>query len=158
PNEPVWASAYSFDIKYNDNALRATYPGVGPWRSGQFQPMVNGGMASVVDPGDCTVKLFYRDNNLYMGFDVRDHYVQFSPNFDRGHGCLVTLKDRSARGPDNELRGRRLSFQVGPTGAAVAQDYLSTLIGSGGAQVAMHMNAGTTVDTLGVPDNGYTAE
>ena len=158
PNEAVWNTAYTFDIKYNDDARRLTYPGVGPSRSGQFQPVVNGTTAPVVDPGDATVKMFHRDNDLYLSFNVRDAYVQFHPAIDRWDGFLITINDRAVLGPDNELRGRRLSCQVGPGGVALPQDYLSTLVGLGGASVAMHMNAGTTVDTLGVPDNGYTAE
>jgi hypothetical protein len=158
PNEAVWASAHTFDITWGDSTLRASYPGVGPWRSGQFQPEVNGGLADLVDPGDCTVRMFHRGNDLYLGFDVRDEYVQFHPSVDRWDGFIVTINDRAVRGPDNELRGRRLSFQVGPTGLAVPQDYLATLVGMGGAQLALQLNAGTSVDTLGVPDNGYKAE
>jgi hypothetical protein len=156
--EPVWANAYSFDIRWGDGPLRAGYPGVGPWRSGQFQPTLFGHQADRVDSANCTVKMFHRGNDLYLGFDVRDAYVQFHPAIDRWDGFIITINDRAVRGPDNELRGRRLSLQVGPTGAALPQDYLSTLVGMGGANAALHMNTGTTVDTLGVPDNGYTGE
>src|SRR5262245_11305944 len=37
-NDAVWASAPSFDIKWNDNNLRGSYPSIGKYRSGQFQP------------------------------------------------------------------------------------------------------------------------
>lgn len=158
PNEPVWASAYTFDIRWNDDALRDSYPGVGPWRSGQFQPTLNDTLAAIVDPADCTVKMFHRNNDLYMAFDVRDEYVQFHPAIDRWDGFIVTINDRAVRGLDNELRGRRLSFQVGPTGLGLPQEYLATLIGMAGGQLALQLNAGTGVDTLGVPDNGYKAE
>lgn len=159
-SDGVWSStASSFDIRFGDSALRATYPGVGPERSGQFQPPVNGGQASVLDPGDATVKLLVRGNFLYLGFDARDQVVQNHPNIDRWDGFIVTINDRTARGPDQELRGRRLTFQVGPTGAAVAQDYLPTMVSAGAAQVALALKAGTTVDTLGMTaDTGYTAE
>ncbi len=159
-SEGVWSStAYSFDIRWDDAALRATYPGVGPERAGQFQPTVNGGMASVLDRGDATVKLLVRGNFLYLGFDARDQVVQHHSNIDRWDGFIVTINDRVARGLDQELRGRRLTFQVGPTGAAVAQDYLPTMVSGGSAQVALALKAGTTVDTLGMTaDTGYTAE
>ena len=160
-NEPIWDDVLSqFDIRYGDNELRATYPGVGPWRSGQFQPAVNGGTAEVLDPGDATVTALVKGNWLYLGFDVRDQAVQYHADFDRWDGALVTINDRTTLGPDNELLARRISFQVGPTGQAEGQDYLLTLLANGGAQLAMSLNVGSTVDTLAdqFPDTGYTAE
>ncbi len=157
--EPVWGDVDGFDIRYGDDSLRQTYPGRGPWRSGQYQAVVNGGQAPVLDPGDATVRMFFKGTDLYLGFDVRDQVVQYVANYDRWDGFLVTISDRSIRSPDNALQDRRMSFQVGPTGAAVPQDYLSTLVSEGDADVAIHLNTGTTVDTLGQQaDNGYTAE
>jgi hypothetical protein len=158
--EPVWNSAYRFDIRYGDLALRATYPGVGPSRSGQYQPPVNGGEAAILDPGDATVRLFFRGNNLYLGFDVRDRVVQSHPNPERLDGFIVTIDDRAAIDPlDNVLRKRRLTLGVSPTGTAQASDYLLTLQGMAGASSALVLKAGTTVDTLGLTaDTGYTAE
>jgi hypothetical protein len=157
--DPVWAQVPSFDIRYGDDALRSTYPGVGPYRSGQFQPLVNGGQAAIVDPGDATVKLFFRDDTLYLGFDVRDQVVQYHANFDSWDGFIVTMNDRVVRGPDNQLIGRRITFQVGPTGAALAQDYLPSMLDSAKAKVGLQMKPGTTLDTLGLTaDTGYTAE
>lgn len=159
-NEQVWNfPAYAFDIRYGDDALRQTYPGNGPYRAGQYQPTVNGGQAAILDPADARVKMFHHGDRLYLGFDVRDQVVQYHANFDRWDGFVVTLNERVARGPDNQLLGRRLSFQVGPTGAAVPGDYLTTLVSNGGAQVAMALKPGTSVDTLGTSaDTGYTAE
>lgn len=160
-NEAVWngAEVYEFDMRWDDAALRATYPEVGPHRAGQYQPPVYGGQAFVFDPADATVKAFVDGTMLYLGFDVRDQVVQYHPSFDRWDGFLVSLNDRVEIGTDNNLAGRRLSFQVGPTGAAVPQDYLATMVGEGDATVAVHLNAGTTVDTLGTSaDNGYQAE
>jgi len=158
-NDPIWSKLKGFDIRWGDSALRQTYPGVGPYRSGQFQPNVNGGQAAVTDPGDCTVKTFFKGSTLYMGFDVRDRVVQYHPNFDRWDGFLVLMNDMVQRNPDHVLLPRRLSFQVAQNGTAAPHDYLATLVQSGYAQVAIHLNAGTTVDTLGlVPDHGYQAE
>ena len=81
---------------------------MGPWRSGQYQPPVNGGLAAVLDPGDATVKYFFKNDSLYLGFDVRDAVVQHHPVFDRWDGFIVTVNDRTIRGPDNNLIGRRL--------------------------------------------------
>jgi hypothetical protein len=157
--DAVWSHVPSFDIRYGDNALRATYPGVAQYRAGQFQATVNGGLASVTDPGDMTVKMFTYQNNLYFGFDVRDKYVQYQAAFDRWDGVLVTLNDRVARAADQNLLGRRLDFQIGPTGAPIPQDYLLTLIQQGQASVAVALKPGTTVDTLGLQeDAGWWGE
>ncbi|HZL85265.1 MAG TPA: T9SS type A sorting domain-containing protein [Candidatus Krumholzibacteria bacterium] len=158
--EPVWSTlAYRFDMRYGDDALRQTYPGVGPYRAGQHQPTVNGSQAAILDPADATVRMFFRGDRLYLGFDVRDQVVQYHANFDRWDGFLVTLNERVQRGPDNELLGRRLSFQVSAAGTATPQDYLTTLVAAGDAQVSLALKSATTVDTLGTTaDQGYTAE
>jgi hypothetical protein len=159
--EPIWNDplVYTFDIRWNDNALRQTYPGTGPVRSGQFQPEVNGRTANVVDPGDATVKMFLKGTRIYMGFDVRDRAVQYIADFDRWDGFIVSATEHTMRGPDQQLLTRKLSFQVAQNGTALAQDYLATLVSNGTAQVALTLKPGTTVDTTGVvPDVGYTAE
>jgi len=160
-NEAIWSDplVYTFDIRWDDSALRETYPGVGPSRSGQYQPSVAGGTALVLDPADATVKVFFQGDKLFMGFDVRDEAVQYHAQFDRWDGFLLNINERTTRGPDNNLLGRRLGFQVGPTGAALPSDYLSTLVAAGDAAVAIALKAGTVVDTTGTsPDTGYTAE
>ncbi len=159
-SDPVWSepNVYSFDMRWNPDALVDTYDGVGPYRAGQFQPIVNGGEAFVFDPADANLKFFTRDDTLFVGFDVNDQYVQYHPSFDRWDGFLVTINDRLERASDNQLLGRRLSFLVGPDGEAIAEDDLLSMVLAGTARIEMNMNAGTTVDTLGVLDNGYTAE
>ncbi|MEZ5066415.1 MAG: hypothetical protein R3B81_16935 [bacterium] len=159
--DAVWSDprVYDFDIRWGDAALRATYPEVGPDRAGQYQPQVNGGTAFVSDPADATVKMFYRDDYLYLGFDVRDEVVQYLPSFDQWDGALITINDRGTLGPDNQLLGRRLSFQVNSNGTLLPQDYLLTMTQAGTALAALQLGAGTTVDTLGIDvDSGYTAE
>jgi hypothetical protein len=160
-NDAVWALAPSFDIRYGDDAVRATYPSIGPYLAGQYQPPVNGGEAFVADPGDATVKYFFRGDKLYFGFDVRDAVVQYVQEFDRWDGFIVSINEKTLLEPqDNTMLGRRLSFQVGPTGAPIAEDYLTTLRDDlGGAELGLQLKPGTTVDTLGLsPDVGYTAE
>jgi len=159
-NEPSWNSAWPrFDIRYGDDVLRQTYPYVGRWLSGQYQPTVNGGQAAVLDPADASVRMFYKGTTLYLGMDVRDQVVQYHPNFDRWDGFIITINDRVERNPDNALLGRRLAFQIGPAGQAIASDFLLTMVQAGDAQVATALRPGTTVDTLGLePDVGYTAE
>jgi hypothetical protein len=158
--DAVWAHAPSFDIRYGDQALRDSYPGVLKWRSGQYQPTVNGGLAAILDPADCTVKYFFRDDSLFLGFDVRDGVVQSVPLIDRMDGFMLGLYDRVARESfDNTLQPRRLTFDVGPTGEARTGDYLTTLVGNGGARVRIQLKPGTVLDTTAANvDAGYTAE
>lgn len=158
--DAVWQTAPSIDIRYGDDALRQSYPGMGKWRSWQYQATVNGGEAAVIDPADATVKYFFRDDSLYLGFDARDLVVQSVNAYDRWDGFTVGIYERTRRSTvDHNLQTRRLAFRVGPTGQAQLEEYLPALVDSGGAQVAMLMRAGTTVDTLGLQaDNGYTAE
>ena len=158
--DAVWAHAPSVDIRYGDQALRDSYPGVLKWRSGQFQPEVNGGEAAVLNPSDATFKYFFRDDSLFMGFDVDDVVVQSVTLTDRKDGFVIGVYDRTARETfDNTLQPRRLSFDVSPTGEARTADYLTTLVGNGGARVRLQLKPGTTIDTTGTDeDAGYTAE
>jgi hypothetical protein len=162
PSEAIWSdpTVHTFDIRFDDDALRQTYEAVGPYRAGQFQPAIVGSLlAFVVDPGDAEVKIFHQGDFLYFGFDVNDLVVQHHTSFDRWDGFLITLNEYDLRGNDNQLMSRRISFQVDADGSALPQDYLATLIGQGDAQVAIELKPGTVVDTLGmVPDTGYTAE
>ena len=111
-NDPVWSRIRGFDIRYGDAALRETYPGVGPWRSGQYQPTVNGGLAAVLDPGDATVKTSSRATRSVHGLRRARQVVQYHANGDRWDGFIVSLNDRVQRSPDHVLLGRRLTFQV----------------------------------------------
>ena len=156
----IWQNVPGFDIRWGDTALRASYPGVGKWRSGQYHPFVNGDTASVLDPADATVKMFTKDDTLYIGFDVRDQAVQYVSSFDRWDGFIVTLTDRVKRWTDHNLYDWRASFQVSPTGTMLKQDQLPYLADTLRAVLGnLQLKAGTTVDTVGTsPDQGYTAE
>lgn len=159
-NETVWQAAPYFDISYGNDALRASYPGAGPWRSGQFQPVVNGGQQAVDDPGNARFYYFFKADSLFLGFDVNDKYVSSSSLEDRMDGFIVSLNDRVLRAPDNNLQPRRLEFKVGVGGATVKLGYLpylcDTLLTSA-CKIAL--KPGTTVDTTGADtDQGYTAE
>ena len=165
-NEAVWQHAASFDIRYNDATLRNTYPSTGPFRSGQFQTTVNGSNDDfVANPGDATIKWFYKGDRLYIGFDVRDEVVQNPPAFDRKDGFLVTINEKVVRNEnDNDLQGRRLGWHVADVpdhlGYDIELNYLPTLKDNlNGAAIALKLKPGTTIDTLGVDtDAGYTAE
>jgi hypothetical protein len=167
-NDAVWAAAPSFDIRYDDAALRASYPGIGKYRSGQFQPRLTinnpepDPLPFVANGGDATVKYFWKGNFLYMGFDVRDTRVESNAFEDLWDGFTVSIYHRSLMDccGDHNLEGMGLSFHMGAAGTAVAADTLFQLQNLGRAQVAMLPKAGTTVDSTGTSanDTGYTAE
>jgi hypothetical protein len=159
-DEPVWALAPSFDIRYGDQTLRDSYPGVGKWRAGQFQPEVNGGQAAILDVSTANVKYFFKNDFLYLGFDVSDQVVQYFNLFDRWDGFVVSINDRAETTGDHTQTPRRLSFQVAEDGTALAQDFLPFLRDTlDGAEIALTLKPGTTLDTLGTAaDAGYTAE
>ncbi|MFN0151160.1 MAG: T9SS type A sorting domain-containing protein [bacterium] len=157
--DAVYADMPSFDMRWNDPALWATYPGVGPHRAGTYQGY--GGAVAIIDSADASVQVFHRGDSLYFAFDVRDRAVQSVASPERWDGFRVNIIERGPNfTPDSTLVGRRLAFRVGPTGEALTEEYLPFLIDSlAGARVAMDLKPGTTVDTLGQQlDTGYTAE
>ena len=162
-NEPIWKAVKGFDVKFGSDSLRNTYPGVGPYLSGQFQPTVNGGTANVVDPADATVKWFFNADTLFIGIDVRDKVVQYNASYDRWDGVIVTINERVKQNDiDHDLLVRKLTVQVDSAngGSARLQDYLPFLRDSlQGARVVLSLNSGTKVDTVGVKaDSGYQIE
>jgi hypothetical protein len=165
--EAVWNAPNigTLQIKFGDAAIRSAYPSTGPYRSGQFQPTVNGGQAAVVDPSLATVKYFYKNDTLFIGFDVNDLVVQSVAELDRWDGFRVIICQRDERNGDKVLFPRRLSFTVGGSGTSVATQRNDDLAATGwdslgqAVQVVIALKGGTTIDTLGAtPDSGYTAE
>lgn len=162
-DDAVWKKLTGFDIKFGNDSLRNSYPSVGPFLSGQFQPTVNGGKANVVDPGDATVQWFFKADTLFIGIDVRDKVVQYNGSYDRWDGVIVTLNERVKQNDiDHDLLTRKLTVQVDSAngGTARLQDYLPFLRDSlQGARVALSVNSGTKIDTVGVKaDSGYQIE
>jgi hypothetical protein len=158
-NEAIYDDMPSFEMRWNSPSVWATYPAVGPHRAGQYQGY--GGATAILDSARATVSMFHIADTLYFGFDVPDGVVQSHINAERWDGFRVNIIERgSAMSADSTLLGRRLTFRVGPTGDALAEEYLPFLIDSlGGARLALELKPGTTVDTLGQQvDPGYTAE
>jgi hypothetical protein len=166
-DDPVWSAPNigKLQIKYGDAAIRDAYPSTGPYRSGQFQPTVNSGQAAVVDPSPATIKYFYKDDTLFLGFDVDDLVVQSVDQLDRWDGFRIIICQRDVRNGDNVLYPRRLSFRVGGDLTSILTERQDDLSAFGwdslsqAVQVVMALKGGTSIDTLGViPDSGYTAE
>jgi len=160
-DDPVWQHADSLKIKWGDAATRNAYANTGPYRSGQFMPTVNGNSdpLTIQDPADCTLKYFFKGSKLYLGFNFNDQVVQYHDLIDRWDGAIISINDRSLRGPDQNLLSHRLTFHVGPTGGLATADGLQAAIDTGAVVCNLQLKDGTTVDTLGLDvDKGYTAE
>ncbi|HEX9005730.1 MAG TPA: T9SS type A sorting domain-containing protein, partial [Bacteroidota bacterium] len=161
-DDAVWKSAPTLKIKYGDAATRAAYPNTAKYRSGQFQPTVNGAKNPVVDANTANVKYFVKGDTLYFGFDVADKFVQGVNDYDRWDGFRVIMEQRNARNGDTVLFKRRFTFRVDSAGKVSREEDLGKAgwdsLGQA-VQVALALKGGTTVDTLGTtPDSGYTAE
>ena len=75
-----------------------------------------------------------------------------------GTALFISIDDRKLRTPTTRSRADACRSRWIANGAAIPQDYLLTLVQAGKAQVAIQLNAGTTVDNLGNPDTGFKAE
>ncbi|MFA6456556.1 MAG: hypothetical protein WCW40_07025 [Bacteroidota bacterium] len=162
-DDAIWAKIPGFDIRFGDNAVRDAYPGIGPFASGQYQPKVNGVTATVFDSSRANVKLFFRENTLYIGIDVQDQVVQALDVYDRWDGMIITLnglgKDYMNQ-TDHDQIPMKLTVIVGPNGKDSLKDYYPKLRDSlKGAQVALTLKPNTTLDTTGFDeDAGYQIE
>src|SRR5262249_39708277 len=143
--DAVWAVAPSFQIRYDDDALRGTYPSIGKYRSGQYQPRLSindpdpAALPTVVDPGDATVKYFCKGDNLYLGFDVNAVGVQSNALEDEWDGFNVALTSRTEQVTEDHgvLKGKALAFHwgftppPGPVPTVIPADDLPALISAG---------------------------
>jgi hypothetical protein len=159
-NDQIWSGASRFDLRYGDDALRASYPGIGPFRSGQFQPSIGGVTAAVVDEANATVWYFYKGNTFYVGVDVRDQVVTAIDNFDQFDGVNITITDRGATdAAEHRLITRELIARVGTGGTLARTGYLPFLMDSlSGAQAGLQIKSGSTVDNPNDIDAGFTLE
>jgi len=157
--DEVWQYAPGFDIRYGDDELRDSYPSIGPYRSGQWQPEIEGARADILDPADATVKWFFIEDTLYFGFDVRDQVVVGTDEFDLRDGVRVILNDRAELTEEHFLAPRELFVWVGPDGEARYDGFLEFLVDSlGAARVGLALKENTIVDDPTNVDEGYTIE
>jgi hypothetical protein len=159
-DEPVWAAAPSFTIRWDDDALRASYPGAGALRSGQFQPEIGGVKAPVQDPGEAVVKYFFKDDMLYIGVDVNDQVVTSNPNFDQFDAFRMGINDRADQDTiEHYYRLRDILIRFDSLGATIRDRYLANIVdsmGMGSAEVKMKPN--TTINDPSDFDEGWFAE
>ena len=160
-NEAIWNHITPLHLRYKSGLARNEQPFVGKWRYGWYQNFIYGDTTGGIrDTADAYVRTFFKDDTLFLGFDVNDGVVEYASLFDRWDGFIITLTDRLKRYTDHNLYTWRMSFQVGPGGNAVAQDqmlYMRDTLQA--ARLALTLKPGTTVDTLGQQvDQGYQAE
>ena len=157
--DDVWMDAPGFDIRFGDDALRDSYSSIGPYRSGQYQPAIDEAQAEILDPADATVKWFFIEDTLYLGFDIRDQVVVGTDEFDLRDGVRVSLNHRELRDPDNMLAPRELFVWVGEDGTPRYDGELEVLIDSlGAARVGIELHDNTIVDDPTNIDEGYSIE
>ncbi|MCK6620605.1 MAG: T9SS type A sorting domain-containing protein [Calditrichaceae bacterium] len=160
-NDAVWSQTevYSFDIKWDDATVRNSYPGIGPYRSGQFQPELGGNpRPPVLNGGDATIKMFFREHYLYFAADVRDLLVQGTNEYDRRDGVRIIVGDRGATNDDNIMFMRALTASLDGTCQPVALDYLITMLDSSSTQYALALKPNTTCNNNTDVDEGFIVE
>ena len=159
--ENVWLNASSLRITFGDSTLRKSYPGVGPFRSGQHQPTLSGatGTPPVLDPGDATMMYFFKDDTVYFGIDVQDQVVTSIEDYDRWDGFRITINSRdSLETVDHVLLTRHLDVRFSPAGEPILGTYLHRLDSLGLAKAGVAMKPGTTINDAEDVDAGYTIE
>lgn len=160
-DDPIWSQTeiYTFDIKWDDAAVRNSYPGIGPYRSGQFQPELGGNpRPPVLDGSDATIKMFFREHYLYFAADVHDLLVQGTEEYDRRDGIRLIVGDRGATNDDNIMIMRMLMASLDGTCQPVALEYLLTMLDSSSTQYAFALKPNTTCNNNTDVDEGYNVE
>jgi len=162
-DESVWVNAPGLDLRFGDVALRDSYPGIGPFRSGQFQPEINTQRAPVLDPADATLKFFFSGDILYIGVDVRDQVVFGNPAFDQWDGIRLFIHDRVALNADHSTLSQTITARVDTNGGLAADAFLATLLADTvlGAEAALALKPGTVANDfpeVGGEDTGYSIE
>jgi hypothetical protein len=156
-DESVWRNIPGLQLKYGDAALRATYPGIGPYRSGWVQPRVAGTEAAILDPASAKVKYFFRGDTIYFGFDVADQLLTRGLDPNLREWVRVTVNHRDSLNADKVLQPLELTVTVVDTGPGyVLGGYLPTLAARNAAWVGVKTK-GSFTDFVR-PDTGYTVE
>jgi hypothetical protein len=158
-DEDVWAGAYTFEMAWDDDNIKYSYPGVGPWLSGHFQPELGGvPRPQIVDPSHATIRMFFKDDDLYLSADIDDQDVEGSDIIDRIDGIRFMIGDREALNDDHQMMVRMLRVSFDATGDPGAFDYLQAMVDSGKAEYGLMLKGATTVNNNTDIDEGFTIE
>jgi hypothetical protein len=160
PNEAVWAGAYAFDLGWDIETLRQNYPGIGKVMSAHYQAAIGGNpLPPILDPSLAHIKLFFKDNYLYLAATIMDGRVQGSEIYDEIDGLRIIIGHRTESNDDHNLifKQMRVNFD-GIIGTATAYEYLTTLLDSGKAEFGVALTGATTVNVNTDIDEGYSIE
>jgi len=158
-SDAVWQQAPGINLAYGDTILRASYTGVAPYQSGQFQPELNGNpRPPVLDPSVGSFKMFFKGKYLYLGADITDQVVQGTEIYDKVDGLALILGHRQVVNAENAMEFKVLRANYNFTGVAQAYDYLPSLVDSGKAEFAFRLKGNTTINNNTDVDSGYTVE
>jgi len=158
-NEEVWQGAYNFEMAWNDENIKLSYPGVGPWMSGHFQPELGGNpRPPIIDPSHAVIRMFFKDNYLYLAADIDDALVQGTEEYDKADGIMYLIGNRVTNNDDNNMVVNQMRINFDGTGQPAAYDFLQSLIDSGKAEYGVALKGATTVNNNTDIDEGYTIE
>jgi hypothetical protein len=158
-SDPVWNGADSIMIKYGDTTNIRSYPGVGKYMSAWFEANINNSSPApeVLDPGEAVVKMFFKNNFLYLSANVKDQLIQSdNTSQDKKDGVRFILGLRDSINTDGQMVFQNLLADFDSSGNAKGDEDLDTLIKQGAATLAMTMNG--TLNNMSDVDVGYTVE
>jgi hypothetical protein len=160
-DEEVWQGAYKFEMAWDDSLIKYSYPGVGPWVSGHFQPELGSPpnpRPPILDPSYGMIYMFFKDDYLYLAADIDDGRVQGFEEYDKIDGIRYMIGDRATSNDDNNMIVRQMRINFDLTGQPAAYEFLQTLIDSGKAEYAVGLKGATTVNNNTDIDEGYQIE
>lgn len=158
-DEEVWLGSYKFEMAWDDDIIKYSYPGVGPFVSGHFQPELGGNpRPPILDPSHATVRMFFKGDYLYLAADVDDGRVQGYEEYDKIDGIRYMIGDRATNNDDNNMVVRQMRINFDLAGQPAIYEYLQTLLDSGKAEFAVSLKGATTVNNNTDVDEGYQIE
>ena len=158
-DEEVWQGTYKFEMAWDDSLIKYSYPGIGPWVSGHFQPELGGNpRPPILDPSYGKIYIFFKDDYLYLAADIDDGRVQGFEEYDKIDGIRYMIGDRENNNDDNNMIVRQMRINFDLTGQPTAYEFLQTLIDSGKAEYAVGLKGATTVNNNTDIDEGYQIE
>jgi hypothetical protein len=158
-DEEVWLGSYKFEMAWDDDVIKYSYPGVGPWISGHWQPVLGGNpRPPILDPSYGMIYMFFKDNFLYLAADIDDGRVQGFEEYDKIDGIRLMIGDRAVQNDDNNMIVRQMRINFDFTGQPAAYEFLQTLVDTGMAEYAVGLKGATTVNNNTDIDEGYQIE
>jgi len=166
-DEGTWEGAYSFDLAWDNLTLRESYSGIGPYRSGRFQPELDldgdgtvDPKAAVVDGAFANIKMFFKGKYLYLGADVQDQIIQgrVIEKADLFDGVSFRFLHRTLMQEQHMPEVRQFSVYFDSTGQAAPLDHLVSAVDTGWAEYAVALTGNSVVDDENDIDEGYSVE